>query len=262
MLVLNQEGTTYLLGEIHQGALWTYFPLALLFKLPLGTWGALLARVFVRPRESGNPHVPAGHVLGIAAAVLMAMALFLTKYNFGIRYLLPLLPLACIASGGLLAPAVRPAFRRAALAFAGLLAIETALAGPWFLSFFNWPTRWVAPADRLVNDSNVDWGQGLLALRDEMARRGIRRIHLAYHGTTDPAVYGIDYVPYLGGSPGPESDWIAVSSYFFVGLSQRMMTPQGRTAPTQLDFRPLWARTPDARPAGCMYLFHLPGRGR
>ena len=48
-----------------------------------------------------------------------------------------------------------------------------------------------------MNDSNVDWGQGLIALRDEMERRGIKRIHLSYHGTTDPAVYGIDYVPYL-----------------------------------------------------------------
>jgi hypothetical protein len=54
-------------------------------------------------------------------------------------------------------------------------------------------------------------------LRSELKRRGITRIHLAYHGTTDPAIYGIDYIPYLGGLPGPESDWIAVSSYYFVG---------------------------------------------
>ena len=35
----------------------------------------------------------------------------------------------------------------------------------------------------------------LIALRDEMRRLGIRRIHLAYHGTTDPARYGNFLLP-------------------------------------------------------------------
>jgi hypothetical protein len=90
-----------------------------------------------------------------------------------------------------------------------------------------------------------------------LRRRGIEKIHLAYHGTTDPAVYGIDYVPYLGGEPGSESDWIAVSSYYFVGLTQRMMTQRGRTERLKLDFGPLRSRKPDAVVAGCMYLFRL-----
>jgi len=90
-----------------------------------------------------------------------------------------------------------------------------------------------------------------------MARLGIRRLHLAYHGTTDPALYGIDSVPYLGGTPGSESDWIAVSSYYFVGLGQRMMTAHGRTGVVKIDFSPVWKRSPAARPARCMYLFRL-----
>ena len=65
------------------------------------------------------------------------------------------------------------------------------------------------------------------------------------------------YIPYLGGTPGPESDWIAVSSYYFVGLSQRMMTPRGRSDFVRIDFRPLWSVAPVARPAHCMYLFRL-----
>jgi hypothetical protein len=109
-----------------------------------------------------------------------------------------------------------------------------------------------------VNDSNVDWGQGLIALREELARRGITRVHLAYHGTADPAVYGIDYLPYRGGVPGRESDWLAISSYYFVGLSQRMMLHEGRTEqPILLDFRPLWRQAPEAMPAGCMLLFRV-----
>lgn len=104
----------------------------------------------------------------------------------------------------------------------------------------------------------MDWGQGLIALRDEMRARGIGRVHLLYHGTTDPAVYGLDYVPYLGGTPGPESDWLAISSYFFVGLSQRARTRGGRTdVPVRVDCSALWPRVPDAMPAGCILLFRI-----
>jgi hypothetical protein len=167
--------------------------------------------------------------------------------------------------GGLLAPvrhaatATRPA-PRAALAWALVIAagLESARALPWPLSFFNLAAGGPGRGDRIVNDSNVDWGQGLIALRDELRRRGIARVHLAYHGTVDPAIYGIDYIPYTGGVPGRESDWIAVSSYYFVGLPARMTTSRGQSEqPLKLDFKPLWGRVPDARPAGCMYLFRL-----
>jgi hypothetical protein len=92
-----------------------------------------------------------------------------------------------------------------------------------------------------------------------LGRRGIGRIHLAYHGTVDPAIYGIGYVPYLGGVPGRESAWLAVSSYYFVGLRQRMTTTRGVTLPVQLDFRALWPVPPVAHPAGCIYLFYVGG---
>jgi len=48
-----------------------------------------------------------------------------------------------------------------------------------------------------------------------------------------------------------------VSSYYYGGLAQRMMTPHGRTESVRIDFRPLWGRVADARPARCMYLFRL-----
>jgi hypothetical protein len=220
-------------------------------------WGALITRTFARPKESEGSAVPAGWVLGTAAGVVLVMALFFTRYNFGIRYLLPLLPLACVWCSGVLAPEVGLRLRRAVVACGVLIAVETTFAAPWFLSFYNWPAGGPGGGDRLVNDSNVDWGQGLIALRDEMSKRGIRRIYLSYHGTADPAAYGIDSVPYLGGPIGDESDWIAVSSYYFVGLGQRMMTQHGRTSSMRIDFRPLWGRIPDARPARCMYLFRL-----
>ena len=185
--------------------------------------------------------------------------------GIGIRYLLPLIPalavsLGAVASGrahGQTGSGALPRWRQAIVALAAAQAIEACAHAPWHLSFFNVLAGGPERAQFIINDSNIDWGQGLIALREEMARRGIHRIHLAYHGTADPTVYGIDSVPYLGGSPGPESDWIAVSSYYFVGLAQRMMLHDRRSDRVRLDFHTLWSRHADATPAGCMLLFRL-----
>jgi hypothetical protein len=265
-LVESQGGVTpaYLLGRVIPHAVWYYFPLAVLFKWPLGFLGALLARArLARPRRR-----PRGDFLAVPVAVVLGAGMFAGNLDIGIRYLFPIVPFLCVWLGGLVSARVLAHLGAQSriwlcvgIALAVLQAVETGLAAPWYLSFFNWPSGGPGGGYRLVNDSNVDWGQGLIALRDEMRTRGIGRIHLAYHGTTDPALYGIDYVPYLGGAPGKESDWLAVSSYYFVGLGQRMMTSRGRTPPLIIDFRPLWGVQPAARPAGCIYLFPLRGAG-
>ena len=266
-LVESQPGQTpaYLLGREHPRAPWYYLPIALLAKWPLGFLAALAARTFVGRGHRGRFH---DAVLLAPVVVLLAVGMFVANLAIGIRYLFPILPFLCVWLGGLAGRASvvsrtvpRAAPRVAWLARAGVIlvlvqAVEATTASPWHLSFFN-RVAGGPGSDRIVNDSNVDWGQGLIALRDELARRGIRRIHLAYHGTADPAFYGIDYVPYLGGTPGPESDWLAVSSFYFVGLSQRMMTPRGQSDFVRIDFRPLWSLPPVARPAHCMYLFRI-----
>jgi 4-amino-4-deoxy-L-arabinose transferase-like glycosyltransferase len=278
---------TYLLGAIRRDSPWTYFPIALAVKWPLGFLGALGLRAARRLRERpGRKRIWNECVLLVPVAVVLGSAM-VAHLNVGIRYVFPILPLLCVWCGGLLGRGAWPAVKSAgaapapggarprgtaapprararfgwvaaaAIALAALQAVESVSASPWQLSFFNLFAGGPGGGYRIVNDSNVDWGQGLIALRGELKRRGIGRIHLAYHGTTDPAIYGIDYLPYLGGMPGPESDWIAISSYYFVGLGQRMMTPRGRTERLELDFSALKGRKPDAVIAGCMYLFRL-----
>jgi hypothetical protein len=95
------------------------------------------------------------------------------------------------------------------------------------------------------------------ALAPVVLQRARRRAHPADHGTAEPSLHGIDYVPHRGGVPEPESEWIAISSYYFVGLSQRMMIHGEHTESVRIDFRPLWRHRPDAMPTGCMLLFRL-----
>jgi len=249
---------SYLMGVLHADAPLAYFPVALAVKWPVGFLAALALLALYglrrRPRFS--------HALWPSALVVLFLwiAMFVGRLGIGIRYVFPIVPALAVLLGALASARRGDAawWRRAAVALVAVQAIEACAHAPWHMSFYNLLAGGPERGQWIVNDSNVDWGQGLIALRDELARRGIRRVHLAYHGTAEPSLYGIDYVPYLGGAPGPESDWIAISSYYFVGLSQRMMLHEGRTKDAmRLDFTPLWKRRPEAMPAGCMLLYRL-----
>lgn len=67
---------------------------------------------------------------------------------------------------------------------------------PDYLSYFN---LFVSPASsyKLLSDSNVDWGEGLIALRHYQQAHPSVPIHLAYFGSVDPAMYGIRAIPLM-----------------------------------------------------------------
>ncbi len=266
---LSEPGkrTNYLFGRVGEKAVWYYLPIGLAVKWPLGFLGLILVgSAFLGAGFRSRRRAWQSVFLLLPIALILGFSMFAVGLNAGIRYVLPVLPLACVALGGLMrrGPTAPRARLRWSLAIWGLVAIqavETLAGAPWYLAFYNRAAGGPGGGFRIVNDADVDWGQGLLALRGEMRRRGIQTINLSYHGTTDPAVYGIDYVPYLGGELAPGTEWLAVSSYFYVGLPQRFMTPQGRTEVGRGDFTAFDAVKPVARPAGCMMLFHLPRAG-
>ena len=255
----SQPGRTpcYFLGHEQPQAPLAYYPVALLIKWPLGFLAALLVLVAYVVRRR-----PPWHrllwPLALAAAFVV-IVVFVGRMGIGIRYLFPLVPALAVCLGAVASGRGRasPRWRQAIVALAAVQAVEACAHAPWHLSFFNLLAGGPERAQFIVNDSNIDWGQGLIALREEMAKRGIHRIYLTYHGTADPALYGIDNEPYMGGPPGHDSDWIAVSSYYFVGEAQRMMLHDRRTERMRIDFHPLWSRRADATPAGCMLLFRL-----
>ena len=48
-----------------------------------------------------------------------------------------------------------------------------------------------SPGYTVLADSDLDWGEGLVALHDYMAQRGLGPIALSYHGSASPALFGI-----------------------------------------------------------------------
>ncbi|MGA9815171.1 MAG: hypothetical protein WBQ64_20485, partial [Terriglobales bacterium] len=83
-----------------------------------------------------------------------------------------------------------------------------------YLSYFT-PFVRSAESYRLLTDSNLDWGQGLLALRDYQRDHPGERISLSYFGSVDPRLYGIQSDFFGGGKD--VSGTVVVSATNFSG---------------------------------------------
>jgi 4-amino-4-deoxy-L-arabinose transferase-like glycosyltransferase len=243
----------FLFGEIYRGAKWYFFPAALLCKLPIAMLLLLAAAVASKFASAGAapPARGAGErSLFLGVAVFAAGVVLLGDLNIGTRYLLPAFPLTIVLISRIWSvdrPAsaktrsLLPYLRDALLV---LLAVETLWVCPRFLTFVNFAVGGPSNGWRLLNDSDYDWGQGLIDLRTWMNEQQVPSIALAYFGFADPRAYGIRFTPFI--DPG-DARYVAVSSYFLDGLVNRIPVDSTSRAWIGLPFyRQLQTKTPVA----------------
>jgi hypothetical protein len=162
----SMERTYFLDGDIANGVRWSYFPLAVAWKTPVATLllGALgLAAVLTRRARVGRPALAAGIVAFAAVTALTAAA---SGFYIGVRHLLPAYVVLFAAVGAAWAWGALPVGRALVGVLGAWLAVATAAAWPHFLGYFNELAGGSARGFRLLADSNVDWSQDLLRLRD------------------------------------------------------------------------------------------------
>ena len=188
---INEDGEypTYFLGRWLNGVPVSYYLTTLLLKIPLPLLLAWLAAPFVRPFADGRRR---GEVfLWLPALVLLAVFSLGSRVGYGIRYVLPIVPLACIYASRLVPWVLERGRAVQAAALALLLVYPTAVlaATPDTLAYFNVLAG--GQGDRYLLDSNLDWGQGLERLSAYVERKGLPGIQLAYFGHVDPALYDL-----------------------------------------------------------------------
>src|SRR5690606_18460456 len=133
----------------------------------------------------------------IGGAVFLA-ALLQSNLAIGFRHALPLVIVVCVlvAAGAGRLWSVSRARVRLVLAMLVLLHAVSSLS--YYPHFVAYTSEYLPGKDRgheALVDSSLDWGQGLLELRDYMRDRGIPRVYLSYFGSALPEGYGIEYVP-------------------------------------------------------------------
>ncbi len=194
---------SYLLGNLSVRGWWYFFPVAFLLKTPAALQLLLLMALlgFARTWQKTSWRALAG--AGLRAPLMglgvFAFVLLTSNLDIGFRYALPALPLlAIVVAAGVTrlfaASAASPPLR---YGLAGLLlwyAGSTLSYYPDFLAYTSEYGHSRQRGDLLLLDSSLDWGQGLLELRDFMRARHIERVYLSYFGSAMPDGYGIRYV--------------------------------------------------------------------
>ena len=184
---------TALLGKYYPTAQWFYFPVIFVVKSTLAfllLCGLALLAAPVWDRRYRREVLS----LAIPSAIYFAAAMG-SGINYGVRHLLPVYPfLIVLVSFG--AWKLSERHRSAAVIVTALIVfhvVSSVRAFPNYIPYSN--ELWGGPEKtyRTLSDSNVDWGQGLLALKHYIDSHQIKDCWFAYSagGVVDVSYYGI-----------------------------------------------------------------------
>jgi hypothetical protein len=196
----NRRGReAWFLGKIYpKGGIKTYYPVAIALKWPtillLFFFASLILGVRKICRAPGDLLITC-----LFGLVFLAFALQ-SRFAIGERHILPLYPFALLIAGGIWEHARKHRTGAALVILALCLNAADALRyAPDYLAYFN---VFVKPQNswRLLTDSTLDWGQGLLAVRDYERQHPSETLYLAYFGSVDPTLYGVQALPLLPGA--------------------------------------------------------------
>jgi 4-amino-4-deoxy-L-arabinose transferase-like glycosyltransferase len=198
----------FLLGQTSTDGWWYYFPILLLVKTPIPFILLTLAGLWIAAAQGWRERRPELVALAFAP-IAMLIPPMVGDINIGVRHILPLYSLFAIAAAIAAAALWRngAALRIAVVVLLVWYVVAGAMAHPDYMSYFNEVAG--GRPERIATDSNLDWGQDLLRLEEEVRRSGIERLYLAYFGTADPLRHSIPAVDLPRGRC--VSGWIAVS---------------------------------------------------
>jgi hypothetical protein len=214
------EPQYFLAGQLSSDGWWWYHLAAFALKSPIPLLVLSLCTVCLWC--AGKSRGRREYCLFLPILFTFAANSLFNSLQIGVRHILPVYPLLFIA----VSPWIVAALERRRASRHGRLAALAAAAG---LSWYVGGSLWVAPrylqyfnelaggpegGHRFLIDSNIDWGQDLIRLREYMSQHALPAVNLAYFGRVHPGVYGIRFVPLeKGQSHGPT----VVSASFLMG---------------------------------------------
>ncbi len=259
----------FLMGKIYETGCWYYFPLAMLFKMPVATLLAMMAGVIwgmtrlysVFSRHACLPAEAASMLAGCTKTsntwrlaclwipiVIYGASAMSSNLNLGIRHLLPIMPFVFILLGSCASTLHRhrpKVFTISSVVLGLALAVETIAAFPDYIPFFNLAVGGNRAGLKLLADSNLDWGQDLPAVAIWQSKHPETPLYLIYFGRVPPEVYDIKYAPDL-----LHPCMLGVSATTLQGI---YLEPGKKQT-----FRPLWNVAPREVLDGTIYLYRFP----
>jgi 4-amino-4-deoxy-L-arabinose transferase-like glycosyltransferase len=209
ILALTGEGgrPAFLLGQVSDSGFVSYFPVAFAVKTPLVLLVLIAVAAVVLLYQ--RPTRARAAFLLVAAVSFFVLTMF-SALNIGYRHALPALPYLLVLAAGLahgqqngVTASERnlrgqPARRWIAVGGVMILLATTLWIHPHYLSYFNRIAGGPQNGYKVLTDSNIDWGQDLIRLKEWMVANDVPAVNLAWFGTADPAHYDIAYTPLPG----------------------------------------------------------------
>lgn len=195
----------FLFGRTSNTSWWYFFLAAFLFKTPLAIVLLLIAGAVLIVRERLAAEA-------LACVVVFFVATMPVRIGIGLRHLLPIYGFVAIVA----AQSVVWLWRTSRHRFAGRLAVGilalwlvavTTAAHPDYLPYFN--ELALGRPDRILVDSDLDWGQDFLRLAKSVDVRSAP-LTLAYLGSADPRRHHLPPFHTLRQGEDPHG-WIALS---------------------------------------------------
>ena len=273
----GQEPSYFLAGELSADGWWYYHLAAFAGKCPLPV---LLAALFsLGAWLAGFSRGTRDYAVFVPVVLLFAANSMLNSLAIGERHVLAVYPLLFVGMAPWLVAGLselgsvallwrgsaRVSGSTAALALGSAAALVsvtvllwtgagTLAVAPRYLQFFNEAVGGPERGHRYLIDSNIDWGQDLIRLREYMDANKLDTVSLAYFGRVHPAVYDIGFTPL---ERGQSHGITVVSATFLMGrpyfwyLGGRMRWVPARTYEWLQGYKPI-ARV------GSMFVFDLP----
>jgi len=255
---LEGPNRSFLRGEWRIRGWHYYYAYGLAVKEPLAVlalaaasllwWIALFGRARMRrPMSKRRVSLAASSgLMALCPTAVLIIASANTGMNHHVRYVMPVVPFLYILAGGLMTRSSPGHGWRRTLS-SGLVAcalISSLATFPHSLSYFSELVGGSRNGFQHLNNSNIDWGQDLLLLREwQRNRLPHESIYLAYFGRVNPAHAGIDYqLPPLLPASLPAAErakvtralkpgWYAVSVTLLQGRGYTIHAPDGQSLP-------------------------------
>jgi hypothetical protein len=249
-----------MLGQISTEGIWYYFPLAFLLKTSVALHLLLvLAVLYYVTRIRSWQQVIGSPLRGpLLAAAVFGFMLATSQLHIGFRYALPLLPLIAVMAAPAIARIWATNWRRLRPLVAAALVWLVIHPLTYFPNFLAYVSEYGPGRDRnyeLLVDSSLDWGQGLLQLRDYMRENQIDRVYLSYFGSAWPAGYGIDYEPLPSFFPLPQTSNNASRQPQYAAISATNLV--GAYFGASDPYRRFREQEPDAVIANTIYVYRI-----
>ena len=214
----------YLLGQNSMRGWWYFFPVALAVKTPLGLLLLSIVGMVAAVRGKRLWWIPPALLLTILFVCMPS------TLNIGVRYALPLYPMMALTA----AIGAVYLFRRGkwSMVLASVLMFWTLAsslaAHPDYLAYFNEIAG--SRPERLLVDSDLDWGQDMKQLAAALKQRHVEYFHLAALYSGDYAL--VDLPPWDDLKPyQPVTGWVAISFTMLKTYGWLVAQQTGRSEP-------------------------------